>query len=161
MEILVNRFKSNEFSTLGQMYLDGDFKCYTVEDAYHPTKIWGRTRIPAGEYTVHLRKPPEAPSKFDPRYSAKFGIDFYHGMLELEGVPNYSGVMIHIGNSAKDTEGCILVGMGANQNPDADGSFQVTHSEEAFREIYPIIRKALEGGEKVTINIQDNDSPIQ
>ncbi len=107
------RFSTTELNTLGIIYSVDDlrrkvFKCFTLEDTYRPVKIKHETRIPAGVYNLALR----TYGRVHTEYLKKFGMDFHKGTIELKNVPNYEGILIHIGNTAKDTSGCILVGSG-------------------------------------------------
>ena len=52
MVIKVDRYFHGPESTLGKLYVDGEFECYTLEDAYRPKKIKGKTRIPSGLYAL-------------------------------------------------------------------------------------------------------------
>jgi len=79
-------------------------------------------------------------------YAKKYGNKHY-GMLELQNVPNFQYILIHIGNFEKDTEGCILVGEGANSN------HTITESTKAYERLYPIVAAALLKNEKVTITL--------
>lgn len=96
MNITVKRiFKGPEY-TIGRLSLDGKYFCDTLEDRVRTNgeKVRGLTAIPAGNYEVILN--------WSPRFK---------GVLPLVlDVPGFSGVRIHAGNSAEDTEGCILVG---------------------------------------------------
>ena len=86
-----------EASTIGELYVDGVRECFVLEDRYRPppeAKVAGATAIPVGRYEVRIT------------HSPKFGRDL---PLLLE-VPGYSGVRIHPGNTASDTEGCLLPG---------------------------------------------------
>jgi len=85
---------------LGEMFIDGQGFCQTLEDIERPTKIYGETAIPVGTYRVVLT------------YSAKFR----RVMPLLLGVPGFVGILIHNGNTNKDTKGCILVGIKATEN---------------------------------------------
>ena len=92
MELRVERTDFSETSTIGKLYVDDQFECYTLEDKVRPVKIKGKTAIPAGRYEVIVN------------FSQRFG-----RMLPLFlNVPNFEGVRIHPGNTAADTEGCIL-----------------------------------------------------
>jgi hypothetical protein len=103
--------------TIGTLSVDGRTECFTLEDvrrelADRPVSDWkvpGKTAIPEGAYNVVV-----TPS-----------VRFKRDLPLLENVPGFSGIRIHPGNTAADTEGCILVG--AAKGPD-----QVTHSREAF-----------------------------
>lgn len=80
--------------TAGSLLINGRFFCYTLEDQERSSKLWGKTAIPRGKYQVVMT------------YSNRF-----RKMLPLlMNVPGYEGIRIHAGNSAADTEGCILVG---------------------------------------------------
>lgn len=159
MELRLSRYAVNAVSTLGKMYIDGEFQCYTLEDAHHVPKIHGKTRIPAGTYRVFLRK--LGTSHFDPNYTRKFGSNWFHGMLQLESVPEFEGVEIHIGNSAADTDGCILVGQIAESHKlNSEGSMQLFQSSMAFEKFYPKLRDALQAGEVVHITVADETAAL-
>lgn len=89
-------FKGAEY-TIGKLYIDGNYYCDTLEDVVRPTgvKIPGKTAIPAGKYKVKVT--------WSPR--------FKRYLPEILNVPGFSGVRIHSGNSATDTEGCLLLGL--------------------------------------------------
>ena len=133
--------------TFGEFYINGKKMCETLEDESRAVKVPGETRIPAGEYDVELKPS----SRFDSDYIKRFGKDFHKGMLWIKNVPGFEGVLIHIGNSEKDTAGCILVGMIKDY---ANG--KVLESAVAYKKIYSIISKALLNKEKVRIKIVDN-----
>lgn len=95
MKIEVKRtFRGTEY-TIGKLYIDGAYFCDTLEDPVREKKIASITAIPAGTYKVK--------KTFSPRFGKK--------LPELLAVPNFSGVRIHSGNTAKDTDGCILLGL--------------------------------------------------
>jgi hypothetical protein len=91
--LLIRKWKTDK-ATVGELYLNGTFECFTLEDVVRPEKIYGETAIPAGRYRVVF--------SMSPRFKQVLPL--------LWEVPNYTGVRIHAGNTAKDTEGCILVG---------------------------------------------------
>lgn len=94
MQIQVFRKTLTARSTIGEMHVDGQFECYTLEDCVRPVKIKGMTAIPAGSYEVVIN----------------FSERFQRLLPLLLNVPNFDGVRIHAGNTAADTEGCVLVG---------------------------------------------------
>ncbi len=67
-------------------------------------------------------------------------------MPHVEDVPNYTGVLIHWGNYAKDTEGCVLVGF--TQAKDFIG-----RSRDAFESVFNLIQGAIDKGEKVELEV--------
>jgi len=119
--------------TEGKLYVDGEFECYTVEDAVRKVKVHNRTAIPAGTYNVIMT----------------MSTRFKKVLPLLEGVPNFTGVRIHSGNSSKDTEGCIIVGS-INDKLDDDW---VSGSKVAMQRLMPKIQDALAVKEKVTLEI--------
>jgi hypothetical protein len=102
MELMVNRDVFTEDSSLGQLFIDDEFECYTLEDKFREVegelpevwKVKGETAIPLGRYEVQLLLSP------------RFGFVTPH----LLNVPGFSEIEMHPGNTDKDTEGCILVG---------------------------------------------------
>jgi len=99
MELQVKRTDFFDNSTIGELSVNGQFECYTLEDKVRPVKIKGETAIPAGRYEVIIN------------YSQRFD----RLLPLLLSVPNFEGVRIHPGNTAADTEGCILVGVTKEQ----------------------------------------------
>ena len=144
MKIEVIREASNKDCTFGKLYINGKFYCNTLEDVQREVKIKGETAIPKGTYVVTLRN---AGGKNE-KYKEKFG-SAHFGMLYLNNIPNYEYVLIHIGNTKKDSEGCILVGLGKDVK-----SNSITQSTDAYKLIYPIIAKALLNKEKVEITVK-------
>jgi len=69
------------------------------------------------------------------RYKRLFP-EFHKGMVEIEGIPNYSYVYIHIGNNIGDTSGCILVG---NSYELIDGDYELRKSKKAYISLYKML----------------------
>ena len=110
---LVRKVKTGE-STIGTLSIDGVFQCYTLEDVVRSgEKVWGQTAIPCGEYRVMLTMSPR----------------FKRILPLIVDVPGFDGIRIHPGNTAKDTDGCILVG--TSSGVDFIGSSRV-----AFEALY-------------------------
>lgn len=148
MIVKVKRFHSNEDATLGLMFIDDEFSCFTLEDEFRAKKVMGETRIPAGEYKIGFR----SVGGHHARYGSKFK-SMHKGMLELKDVPNFKYILIHIGNTDEDTAGCLLIGDSASSTVSGEGS--IGNSTSAYKRVYPVIASALENGESVTINIED------
>lgn len=102
----------------------------------------GETRIPPGVYNIAKRKA----GKFYAQYRNKYRHEF---SIEIENVPGFTDILIHIGNTVFDSRGCLLVGLGSVM----EGFNSVTHSEAAYLQVYRLIRQAFERGEKVEIEI--------
>ena len=152
MRIDLIRYNSTNNYTDGMLLIDGKFQCYTIEDEGRTKKMYGETRIPNGLYNVTFRKS----GRFHNKYKTKF--DFHKGMLAISNAPDFKlitkdmefqYILIHIGNTDKDTAGCVLVGQQANGDKNLIGQ-----STEAYKKFYPIIADALERGEEVKIYVQ-------
>jgi hypothetical protein len=102
VNLLIIRETFTEVSTIGKLYLDGEWLCDTLELPYRDNQR-SISSIPAGQYKVRLRLPRESATR-----------DYIH--LLVKDVPDRDYILFHIGNSAKDTRGCILVGIGTEQD---------------------------------------------
>src|SRR6476659_8160031 len=116
--------------TIGTMFVDGAYDCFTLEDVEREVKVYGETAIPLGTYNVVI-----TPSN-----------RFKRDLPLVENVPGFEGIRIHPGNTAADTDGCILVGI--NKGPGWVGE-----SRAAFNELFEKIKNALDQGDKVTLEI--------
>lgn len=94
MRLRLLREPSKDGATLGVLFVNGVFQCWTLEDEIRDQKIPGETAIPAGVYDVKLT------------HSPRFG----RVLPEIMNVPNFTGVRIHPLNRSSETEGCIGVG---------------------------------------------------
>lgn len=151
MKIKVERFFDNGHETLGRLYVNGQFRCFTLEDTFRAKKVKHETRIPAGTYEVRLRKF----GGFHSQYSGRFPT-IHKGMLELVNVPGYDGILIHIGNHKDDTSGCLLTGVSYQiENKTKRATLQ--NSTAAYIMLYPIIANHLSiDGNTATIIIIDS-----
>ena len=158
MKLEVKRLADNGDTTIGAFYINGIFKCFTIEDQEQKgEKIKGETRIPNGIYNVALRNE----GGYNDKYSVKYG-DLHKGMLCIYNAPewkivtpthNFQYILIHTGNTDEHTMGCLLVNFTVDSV-----SFTGGGSDASYRVIYPIISKALLSGEKVTIEYTDIES---
>lgn len=98
MNIVLKRIAKRDTYTIGQLYIDGQYWCDTLEDRVRDLskerKVAGETAIPAGTYDVVVNISPK----------------FKRLLPRLLSVPHFEGVLIHRGNTAADSAGCILVG---------------------------------------------------
>ena len=154
MKLKVIRFSSQKDSTSGLLFdvTDGTkFLCYTLEDERREEKVMAETRIPAGVYSISLRKE----GGFHGRYTKKYG-DMHKGMLHVQDVPNFKWILIHTGNTDEHTAGCLILGDSQENNVLMKDGF-IGRSVQAYKRVYPPIAEALENGEKVTIEYIDLD----
>lgn len=155
MVITVERKWKKETYTIGNLYVNGQKFCNTMEDKdRHLTqntplqkikevKIADVTAIPTGTYNVRM-------DIVSPKFSLKpFYFSNCHGgkVPRLENVPGFQGVLIHVGNTARDSSGCVLVGKN-------DVVGMVTNSKATFLKLYNKMYEAYKKGEKITITIK-------
>ena len=130
------RIHSSPFDTIGIWKRGIALLCFTIEDERRDVKVRGETRIPAGLYRLTLEHSP----KFSPR--PQYG----HPMITVNGVPNFSGIRVHMGNTSDDSEGCILTGeypvIGYEGKPS-----RIVASSEAYRRMYEIVASDIRDGE--------------
>jgi hypothetical protein len=137
MEMKLHRDKLSIISSMGELFIDGstERECFTLEDEDRKleaggVKVYGRTAIPRGRYKVELD------------WSPKYGRDMPHVL----DVPGFTGIRIHSGNRAEDTEGCILVGRSRHEN-------WLRDSKIAFEELLKKLNVAWAKGEEVWLTI--------
>ena len=141
MNLLNRRYNSESDYTDGLLSIDCEFECYTLEDEFRTTKVFGETRIPDGTYKIELR----TEGGFDSRYKVKYP-GMHKGMLWVKDVPGFEYILIHIGNDDDDTAGCLLVGSTADKDKGFIGA-----SGKAYKDMYPKVAAAILRGEEVTI----------
>lgn len=116
--------------TLGQLFVDGQYLCDTLEPPIREVKVPGKTAIPFGEYQVLVT--------WSPKFKRRLPL--------IKNVPNFEGVRIHCGNSLKDTAGCVLVG-------EWNGGNGLVSSISAEVAVTMKIEQAQRRGESVTLEI--------
>lgn len=129
-------------STIGSLYIDGKFFCYTLEDTdrmldasmdikiIEAIKVAAKTAIPTGSYTL----------------AYNMSKRFKKMMLLLLNVKGFAGVRIHAGNTAKDTDGCILLGKTRSLN-------FIGNSRKAVEEFEKVVVPLIESNKVVTLII--------
>jgi len=148
--ITLIRLSESKEDTLGTLFWDGRFKCFTLEDEFRAVKVMGETRIPEGEYKLELRKAGRLHKIFSDRWSWH-----QHGMIWLRAVPNFKWIYLHPGVNSGHSEGCILVGDQATTNFLNPGGDNIGQSSNAYARIYPPITEMILQDETF-IRIQDN-----
>jgi len=144
-EIYLKLLKENPNSTISILTIDNSNTCFVLEDGYNKVKIKGQTRIPSGRYRLMFRKEGTHHIKYEKMYP------WHKGMIELQDVPNYKYILIHIGNYVKDTEGCLLVGKNYQLNLKT-GSYEVLGSTLTYTKIAHLLTDLMEDN-RVFINI--------
>ena len=116
MELKVKRKAFEKDYTIGKLYIDGVAFCDTLEDAdrgltqdmplddIKAKKIYGKTAIPKGTYEIDM-------NTVSPKFKDRSWAKPYGGKLpRLIDVKGFEGVLLHVGNTASDSSGCLLVG---------------------------------------------------
>lgn len=116
MKILLKRIAKRANYTIGKLYLDGKYFADTLEDTdrgltqnmplkeIKAKKIYGKTAIPTGVYRIDM-------NTVSPKFRDRSWARPWGGKIpRLVNVPGFEGVLIHTGNTDRDTLGCILVG---------------------------------------------------
>ena len=147
MKTKIIRVAEGKQSTLSHLYIDNIFQCYLLEDKIRAAKIPKQTAIPIGDYTLRLN----TWGGMNAEYRQKFP-NVHKGMIEINGLPNFSYVYIHIGNTYRQTAGCPLCGFGFEL---VDGDFQIVRSKDAYQMIYPKLLEIAQSKEN-QISIENN-----
>lgn len=141
MRLTLQRKTVSDKSTLGELHVNGAFFCFSLEDVIRRgPKVYGKTAIPAGTYEIAIT------------HSNRFKCL----MPLLLSVPGFEGIRIHLGNTAENTLGCILVG--CKKGPDWIGESRAAY-QALFQELC-----AANSREKITIEILNPpgwDAPTQ
>jgi hypothetical protein len=154
MNLRVERRWKKDTYTIGRLYVDDVLFCNTLEDRdrglnqfddidhIRSVKIPGETAIPTGTYLVSM-------NTVSPKYSANTWYKNLCGgkVPRLTNVPGFEGILIHVGNTAIDTAGCILVGLNTIKG-------RLTSSKDTFESLYKKMKDAHVRGEDIVITIE-------
>lgn len=129
MQLTLSRDIFGPTYTAGRLAVDGVPECFTVELATGDGGVG--CAIPEGTFRVQMAWSPH----------------FQTRLAHVEHVPGRTGIEIHDGNTPKDTDGCILVGVD-RLAPDLLG-----HSEVARQALQAKIGRAVAEGEAVWLTV--------
>lgn len=153
MNIVIKRLYKKSDYTIGDLYINNQWFCNTLEDVDRGLKKedplsyimkykrFCNIAIPTGTYEITL-------DEVSPKFSKVEKYKTIQGKLpRLQDVPGFEGILIHIGNTNKDTEGCILVGKNRLKG-------RVCESTDTFFKLYKTLQDAKNKGEEITIKIE-------
>jgi hypothetical protein len=154
MDLLLKRIAKKNGYTIGKLYINNAYFCDTLEDVDRGLsssmsndilkykKLAHITAIPTGRYQVTM-------DVISPRLSKSNFYKQYGGgrVPRLLNVPAFEGILIHCGNTAKDTDGCILVGKNTQVG-------MVLDSKNTYSKLYPLLEATSKRGEKIFITIK-------
>lgn len=139
IEIIRETFTTH--TTIGKLFIDGQFICFTLEDVCRPNgvKIKGETAIPNGEYNMIINH--------SNRFNRLMPLIFNASDLSvISGSVSWSGIRIHPGNSDADTDGCILVGMSKKTD-------WISASNEAYDHLFSKLISLYQSNQPIPIKI--------
>ena len=153
MKLTLNRIYRGPSYTIGKLYINNEYFCDTLEDTDRgltdkmtlteilKIKKPSETAIPSGTYKITL-------DIVSPKFSTKaFYRQVCNGKLpRLLNVKGFDGVLIHSGNTERDSSGCILVGQNKVKG-------KVINSQETFKKLYKILKDYWDKDKSITINI--------
>lgn len=153
MELRLKRIALRENYTIGKLFIDSHYFCDTLEDKVrdynkdgdlndpNEQKVYGKTAIPYGRYEITM-------TVQSPKYSQRASYAWCKGYLpRLLNVPHFEGILMHGGNSAEDSCGCLLVGENKVKG-------KVINSMETLKRLYRILKSASDSDEKIWITIE-------
>ena len=132
INLLLIRDTFNEVCTLGKLFLNGEWVGDTLENPWKNNQR-NISSIPANIYPVRLRYPVES-------------VKFKYTHLLIQDVKDRGLILFHRGNTAKDTSGCILLGVSREHN-------RVNKSKYALDLLIKEI--LLLGNENITLTIKN------
>jgi len=133
MKIEVRRFEYNNQCTIGRMYIDGEYFGYTLEDVERSVKVKHETAICRGIYKCTIT--------YSPR--------FRRHIVLINDVPQFSRILVHGGNTKKNTSGCVLVAANKISDTRIQGTLE--------KKFTAAVKAAIDRGEEVTIDIFKSD----
>ena len=156
MILLVERKWRKTDYTIGNLYVDGVLFSNTLEDPdrgldssmpldeIKRIKVKGDTCIPYGTYRVSL-------DITSPKYSNTSKYPYTAAckgkMPRVMNVKGFEGILIHAGNTQRDTEGCLLVGENKAKG-------KVLNSQKTWQRLYALLKEAHDRGEEITITYE-------
>ena len=157
MEILVYRKWPKAGYCIGRVYIDGQLICNSLEDedrglsdsmderTIRNRKIYGKTAIPRGRYTIDMET-------VSPKFSKKeFYMEVCQGKLpRIKNVKGFEGILLHVADGPKGAdllEGCIGIGLNKKVGQLCDG-------KETFKKVYALMKGAHDRGEIIYITVE-------
>lgn len=135
-------------ATISMLEIDNVFFGFICEDGFRKTKVPDETRIAGGKYKIIQA----TTGKFYTNYKRRFGHTWVPCLLN---VPDFQGILIHIGNGPEDSRGCLLVGRSWAFN---GNSHYVAESATAYQKLYDTLNAAFNRKEEVWIEV-DRTAP--
>ena len=132
-ELKIIRDTFSNDTTIGKLYIDNEFFCYTLEDTARDfgVKIPKETAIPRGNYYVKLTNSQRFKRLMPMVFTEPNGYELIN-----KGI-SFKGIRMHGGNTNKNTEGCILVAFKKLNNKTIQGTAErkLTEKLKEYSEI--------------------------
>lgn len=153
MELKLKRLNKQSTYTEGKLYIDNVYVCDTIEDKdrgltssmtledIKSKKVYGETAIPTGTYSIVM-------NVVSPKFKDRSWAKFCDGKLpRLQNVKGFDGVLIHVGNTASDSLGCILVGKKTSAGT-------ISNSSDTFKSLYEKLQTEVTKGGNINLKIE-------
>lgn len=149
---MVERWAKKEKHTIGDFFVEKEKMCNTIEDTVRDLNKDGYLSDP-GEQKVYA----ETAIPYTPKgycYEAWIEKHAKFGMcLRLFGVNSFEGILVHTGNTAEQSAGCILVGNNTKVG-------YVSNSRVCLDKIIDKLLKKVEMKEKFAFYVIDRGDEI-
>jgi len=140
LAVEVIRYSKGAKDILGKLYINGSFKCFTLE-YIHPEKGENGSIIPMGLYELGLRNEGGKNAAYYFRYKA-----MHRGMIWIQNAQSFPFAVLHEGNQYTDVPGSLLVGELPIREDEINRPREVWYSDQAYRNIYPLLADAITQG---------------
>ncbi len=147
--ISVMRYFDDDQTTLGLLFFDSDFYCYTLEDTFRNVKVKGQTRIPKGTYNLDFYK---TVTPLTEKYRRTR--DWFDFHIHVQDVPNFTHVYIHNGSDHTHTEGCLLI---ADNILSSNTERTIFNSRKTYERFYKAFKQLRQNDVKVRVKVFDED----
>ncbi|ECP6059751.1 hypothetical protein FUB88_01685 [Campylobacter jejuni] len=134
MKVTINRRYTGKTCVIGKFKVFDDdkllFECFSLEEDKEGLESGKDLRIPEGNYNLKRH----SPSRFENTLRSITKKDDTMINVYNDDVPSSRAILIHWGNTDKDTQGCILIGLTKDNNNESVGQ-----SRQACKEFYDLM----------------------
>lgn len=141
IELTHKRILESPNSTAGVLYHGSTFLGFVIEDGFREQKVYGETRIPEGRYKIVKKQ--------YGKFFTKYNLVYHHNWVgHITNVPGFEEILIHIGNTPKDSKGCLLLNGALTYS---GGNWIGSSSVDCYRNFYQYIAGKMDDDIFITI----------